>query len=108
MDLHNWNDQPLPCDANLEGPEGQTRCEKPGIFQIDRVADTSMPVCAEHLGPVLAHANTVLWPPRIGWDGGGDRPPNALDAAAAEARDRELLGIDPGQMYREWERIARM
>ena len=67
-----------PCSAFLEGPNGITPCASYGPFVVERVADTHLTVCAEHLGSVLMHAKNVLWPPAIEWEGPGIRPSNTF------------------------------
>jgi hypothetical protein len=67
-----------PCSAYIEGPQGITPCASFGPFVVERVADGSLTVCAEHLGSVLMHAKNVLWPPAITWEGRGLRPSNTF------------------------------
>ena len=87
------------CDAYADGPEGESRCRAAADFFIDRVTDTVMPVCADHLGPVLRHSVNVRWPPRLEWIGQGEAPPNAVLPDEARAREdrlwREISGDAP-------------
>lgn len=80
------------CEAFIDWPDGTTYCDETALFMVDRSADTPLPVCAKHLGPILEHAVNVLWPPNIDWLGGTDlRPPNAVLADPEnDARMREL------------------
>jgi hypothetical protein len=84
--------------AYREGPNGLTDCTNFGPFVVERVADTSMTVCSEHLGSVLLHAKNVLWPPSITWEGPGLRPSNTYtkdqEDERIEATKRMLFGSD--------------
>ncbi len=90
--------QDWPCDAFRDGSGGSQRCGLPALFEITRVADMSIPVCASHLGPVLAYAPTVEWPltrwSSIEWIGPGTRPPNAYSPEEADAATRRFLGVE--------------
>jgi hypothetical protein len=76
--------------AYREGPSGFTECTNLAPFVVERLLDTSMPVCSEHLGSVLLHAKNVLWPPSITWEGLGDKPANSFTADQEEERDRAI------------------
>ncbi|GAA3012466.1 hypothetical protein GCM10010483_66620 [Actinokineospora diospyrosa] len=67
-------------------------CWEPASFLIERVADTTLSTCAEHLGPVLQHAVGVLWPQQIEWIGPGPKPHNAIAAGQEEQEHLRKLG----------------
>ena len=84
-------DDKLPCEAFTDWPEGTTICGVRAVFEVERVADTNLLACAEHLGPLLQHAVNVLWPPVVKWTGEGQKPENSVAAGAdAEKRPRRL------------------
>lgn len=87
--MHVSNSAP-PCSAYREGPNGITPCPNFGPFVVERVADGSLTVCAEHLGSILIHAKNVLWPPAISWEGPGVRPGNTYTRDQEEARLEEV------------------
>ncbi|BCW61829.1 hypothetical protein [Arthrobacter sp. StoSoilB22] len=78
------------CMAYTDGPDGSTFCNAPGPFVVERVYDTSLVVCAEHLGSILLHAKNVQWPPAITWEGPGQRPPNTYTADQYAQREAEV------------------
>lgn len=94
-DPSTWDsNEPWPCEAFLEWPGGSERCGLPAVFEVGRVADTSLGLCASHLGPVLSTAPTVEYPfvrwSAIEWIGEGARPPHALSFDEADERFERL------------------
>lgn len=94
-DLEKWTydwekDGPLECDAWEDWPKTGRRCGDDAYFSIGRVADTDLPVCPRHLGPVLCNMRNLEWPltewSDIEWVGPGERPPNAMSPEQAQAR----------------------
>lgn len=89
---------PVPqCMAYREGPNGFTDCTNLGPFVVERVADSNLTVCSEHLGSVLLHAKNVLWPPAITWEGPGARPANTYTADQEEERHEAVKKMLFGQ-----------
>lgn len=81
------------CEAFTDWPSGSTLCGKHAVFEVERVADTTLTTCAEHLGPILKEAVNVLWPPVIKWVGPGPKPTRSILAGAeAEERTRNAWG----------------
>ena len=88
--LASLSDQPeLTCDAQaiLDAP-AHGWCPQPALFEVERVGisgpDSTLGVCAMHLGPILARSN-VIWPPRLTWIGRGQRPEHSVDEQDADA-----------------------
>lgn len=83
-------DGPLPCDAWESWPSQDERCGDDAVFSIGRVADTDLPVCPRHLGPVLCNTRNLEWPmtdySELEWIGPGQGPPNAMTPDEAHAR----------------------
>lgn len=77
--------------AYSDWPSGQTECTKEAPFEVERVADTSLVVCTEHLGSVLVGAKNVLWPPVITWEGLGPRPSNTFTKDQEDERIALLM-----------------
>ena len=74
------------CEAFTDWPSGSTLCRKPAVFEVERVADTALTTCPEHLGPILKEAVNVLWPPAVTWLGPGPKPARSI-ATGAEAEE---------------------
>lgn len=79
MSEHGWQ-----CDAFVEGPEGSTLCLALANFLVERASDSVLASCDAHLGPLLAQANNVLWPPVIKWVGTGTQPASAISLGPDE------------------------
>lgn len=41
------------CEAILDWPHGKELCNEPAVFEVERVAQAGLTVCAKHLGPIL-------------------------------------------------------
>ncbi|MDH6129850.1 hypothetical protein [Kitasatospora sp. GP82] len=71
------------------GPTDPEHCTAPAQFEVHRHLDISLIVCAEHVGPVLLHANNVMWPPQITLLKAGEHPEHAVVAGSEQALQRE-------------------
>lgn len=85
----------IPCEAFKDWPAGRTLCNEPALFEVERVAQVGMNVCAHHLGPVLQYAHDVIWPPDIRWLGPDFRPQRALERGGLEHKRRQDAVFGP-------------
>ncbi|MFE0495403.1 hypothetical protein [Streptomyces albidoflavus] len=102
MDDSSLSDHVETCDARVSGPDDPEFCTKPAAFEIDRLLDTSLISCPDHLGPLLLGANNVLWPPQVQLLDANEHPEKAVVIGSAEAKRRETefvksLGVGYGR-----------
>lgn len=85
------------CDARTSGPDDPEPCTEAAFFEIDRLRDTSLASCPAHLGPLLAGARNVLWPPRIRLLEPDESPENAMVVGSEKAQRAEAeFSGEPG------------